>query len=383
MSSLLWGTRRRQTRCQIPAQVSLHVRTIASIATLVMTLPLTLARGQSWPEWRLTPDLRVDGETNDLSAITFVQVGRTGAIAIGQEQDAQVLLFSATGQRLASTGRSGSGPGEFRQIFFRAGWLGDSLWVFDRGLYRLSILSPAGRVIRTFRIPSAFDQSRYLLKTRVLQPFFGWVGAGDTLFYSALRYDADSVLHHLLMRGSTAGALRGIVAEYTTRPDCAWVSSAGFCAEPKWAASPTGERFAIVTSSAPQQRRGAFTATMASARGDTLFSREYLVATDRIAPSDIASRTLDPRELPAVRAFERFEPMTDVIIGRDSALWIGRDGHAGRTYVVIDGSGNTIGSVHFAKKVRVMASDRTHVWTVEEDQTGLQSVVRYRVERPR
>ena len=359
----------------------LRDRMLASIAALAMIAPLAPARGQSWPVWRLIPDLRVDGTTNDLSDVTFLQVGRDGAIAVGQGQDAQVRLFSATGQSLASVGRQGSGPGEFRQIFFRAGWLGDSLWVFDRGLYRVSLISPVGRVVRTLKIPAGFDQGRYLLKSRISQPFFGWLGVGDTLFLSGTRYDSDSVFHYLMMRGSVAGSLHRIVADFTVRPDCARVSSAGFCASPKWAASPTGERLAVVTSSAPQQRRGAFTATLASARGDTLFSKEYLVATERIAPSDIAARKLDPRELPAVRSFERFEPMTDVVIGRDGALWIGRDGQAGRTYVVIDSTGRGIGSVQVAKQVRVKAADRTHIWAVEEDESGLQSVVRCRIER--
>ncbi len=342
----------------------------------------TSAHGQSWPDWRLVPDLRIDGTTNNLSAVTFVQVGREGAIAIGQDQDAQVLLYSATGQRIAGTGRSGSGPGEFRQIFFRSGWVGDSLWVFDRGLYRISLISPVGRVVRTLRVPAGFDQSRYLLKSRPsLSFFFAWLGLGDTLFMSGSRFAAGGVLNSLVLRGSTAGTLHRTVVEFSGRDDCAKVSSAAFCASPKWTASPTGDRFAVITSSTSQQRQGAFTATLASARGDTLFSTEYHVATDRITPADIAARKLDPLELPFVRSFERFEPMTDVVIGRDGALWIGRDGQAGRTYVVIDAIGRSIGSVHLAKQVRVKAADQTHIWTVEEDESGLQSVVRYRIDR--
>lgn len=74
-----------------------------------------------------------------------------GRLALLDLDRKAVVLLTPEGKLLGVTGRDGAGPGEFQLPL----WLGrcgaDTLYVWDRGLVRVSILSPAGDLVREFR----------------------------------------------------------------------------------------------------------------------------------------------------------------------------------------------------------------------------------------
>ncbi len=64
----------------------------------------------------------------------------------------QVRVHSASGQFVGTIGRPGEGPGEFKSVGVM-GWVGDTLWVLDFGLYRYSYFSPDGEFLRSVTVP--------------------------------------------------------------------------------------------------------------------------------------------------------------------------------------------------------------------------------------
>jgi hypothetical protein len=77
----------------------------------------------------------------------FVATDRPGVLA----------MYDRSGRLVRTFGRRGGGPGEFEQISGIKVGPGDSLWVYDRSLSRMTLLDPtASRFVRSFpiRIPS-------------------------------------------------------------------------------------------------------------------------------------------------------------------------------------------------------------------------------------
>ncbi|MGH7463000.1 MAG: hypothetical protein ACREMA_18495, partial [Longimicrobiales bacterium] len=95
--------------------------------------------------------VRIDGTAADLVPIASLgglAITGDGGVVATQPQDHRVVFFSPDGELLASFGRSGSGPGEFRRIF-TLGLLGDSIWVWDAQLSRATLIGPGLELLRT------------------------------------------------------------------------------------------------------------------------------------------------------------------------------------------------------------------------------------------
>jgi hypothetical protein len=75
-----------------------------------------------------------------------------GRIVVANGGSQELRFFDETGAWLRSTGRPGSGPGEFNSL----GWLhigtGDTLRVYDWGQLRVSVFSPDGEYRRSFML---------------------------------------------------------------------------------------------------------------------------------------------------------------------------------------------------------------------------------------
>src|SRR5690554_2302063 len=114
-----------------------------AICTLLLALP-SGGQAQQPATWRLTETLRIgaiDG-SSALSRISSLAVSHDGKLLyVAQPQEHTIRVFdAATGAALASFGKGGEGPGEFRDLL-RLGWRGDSLYATDFLLQRISLFS--------------------------------------------------------------------------------------------------------------------------------------------------------------------------------------------------------------------------------------------------
>lgn len=72
----------------------------------------------------------------------LVAVDRSGRIFVGEEQDPRIYAFTADGNLIQSIGNKGGGPGEFQRVGSIHFGPGDTLYVFDSQLDRISAYEP-------------------------------------------------------------------------------------------------------------------------------------------------------------------------------------------------------------------------------------------------
>lgn len=72
-----------------------------------------------------------------------------GRIVVANAGNQQIRWYDANGRHVASAGRAGGGPGEFRMLFALRRLPGDSVLAYDLTGFRLSWFDPAGRFARS------------------------------------------------------------------------------------------------------------------------------------------------------------------------------------------------------------------------------------------
>ncbi len=84
---------------------------------------------------------------------------RDDRIYVADAGTREIHMFDmATGEHLTSTGGLGAGPGEFRGLAWIGDCAGDSVFVSDEALLRVSVYSSALDHMRTFQIEGAADR---------------------------------------------------------------------------------------------------------------------------------------------------------------------------------------------------------------------------------
>ena len=77
------------------------------------------------------------------------------SLVVADGGSSEIRFYDASGQFIRRVGGPGSGPGEFQRISGLGTGSGDSLWVYDFGARRFTILTAEGDVVRTTRVPDA------------------------------------------------------------------------------------------------------------------------------------------------------------------------------------------------------------------------------------
>lgn len=136
-----------------------------------------------------------------------------------------------------------------------------------------------------------------------------------------------------------------------------------------------------------------FRVTRLSAAGDTVFDRSVAYRPRRV-PEDffddriqnmLESNSVVDRTAHAcaVRDFletrRYFPPVTRLLAGGDGTTWLGQadDGSGEAEWLVLDRSGETIGSIRLPVASRVVAAREAECWIVETDELGIPYVVKY------
>ena len=99
----------------------------------------------------------VEGEGALAGEPTAVVQDSRGNFLVTQFQErTQILVFDRASKFVQRIGRVGSGPGEYRRIAFLAMGAGDSLYVFDEGNARLTVLTPGYALARSAAISGQY-----------------------------------------------------------------------------------------------------------------------------------------------------------------------------------------------------------------------------------
>ena len=166
------------------------------------------APSDATPVWRVADEPSLDiGVVEGAAEYQLERVHHAarlsdGRIVVADGGAASLRFYDAEGRHLTSAGRKGGGPGEFEGLGQAFVGGGDSIYVWDWNLSRMSVFAPTGAFSRTFTLaaPAAaagtsfpiaiFDDGDFLaMQRRAFTPESRGGVYRDTLVY--LRYSAE------------------------------------------------------------------------------------------------------------------------------------------------------------------------------------------------
>jgi len=370
-----------------------HRSAAVGLVAALVAFPIVSASAQS----NLVPireELRIGGEAADFTRVLWLGVSRNGTIIISQPMDGNLRVYDATGRLLKVLGRAGGGPGEFGSIGL-SGWTGDSLWVHDGSLGRISYVRADATLGEPRPVPSV--PSAALPKDLV--------GVVTGTAPSAL-YPDGSTLYKLTARQPPSadgnfgrreaywlvdgnGVARQAVLGRVGEP-CTVLFEGGalfkpFCRETLLRESPDGMHLAAID----QLNDSTVYVVMMRRDGSELWRRRVssvpTCMTRAAWDSIIATRTKLRLSPPAHAAWTgltappRFPPLRSALIGRDGSVWIEGWGKNVRPWTVLRPDGSTLGRLNLPGPAKLAVADLKQIWTIELDQDDLPSIVRYRL----
>lgn len=370
-----------------------------------------LAGAQTPPRKQLVEDLRLDATAEDFPALGTVAIGPRGQIAVFIRQDQNLRLYDATGKKVAVFGRKGSGPREFRSVFTMK-WKADTVWTYDRSLKRLTFIAQNGDFIRQELIPPNLnlrglpDQGADPVGAMYVFEPVAIVPDGRVLAWTDVGIGRDEKgqvkTKSALMVADVTGKGRKIVgaqepAEHVSvyvvdRGDTVRRAGIPFVTYPALSYSTDGTRFGSVTHTLGP-RTGSYTVRIIRTTGDTALMRMYPftgqlipVAMRDSAIGQVGSRTFSSAINSKLQALARdstpfiYAPVSEVKLGQGDSNWlVMRATESGQEVLALDATGTAIFSIMLPPRTRLVDASRSTIWTIQTDDDGLESIVRYRI----
>jgi hypothetical protein len=357
------------------------------------------ATGQ-WAEgaaWRLVQDQRI-GELEGPPEYTFNQIAAV-AVAPGDTVfvldagDKIIKAYDPDGHFVRQFGREGEGPGEFndpRDLIATP----DGLLAYDWRQHRLTLFANDGKVIRTMPVHPSIMFGSHL---RVLDD--STIALGVSTGYSIPRRPETEGKFWLLRLDFSGKILDTLIRAQGGDATPHWdnqslfVLPAPFPRGPQFDAAPNGrvafgrgETYAIdVYRADPDWRLASSirrTAPPLRATEDdraayrSQFTNPRMPAQLRSVYADLVGQVTYPETWPAYEA---------LLFDAANRLWVEEPAHSADSLVpwsVFAPDESYLGTVMIPKRlrqVRVIGDDA--IWGVEQDELGVQSVVRYRIDR--
>jgi hypothetical protein len=183
----------------------------AGVAVTVSRNPAWSAATAWWIADALSLDIGADGSGITFERVAGVALLEDGGVIVADEGASTVSRFGQDGRLRWRVGRAGDGPGEFRLIASIGTGPADSIWAFDFGLRRFTILTASGAIVRTLDIGSAISAPRAIGRlddgSFVLQEMWG---SGDAMPQTGMRREPAALVR--------IAADRGKVDTITVRP---------------------------------------------------------------------------------------------------------------------------------------------------------------------
>jgi hypothetical protein len=310
-----------------------------------------------------------------------------------------ILVLDENGRIARRIGREGKGPGEFERIS-SLGFIGDTLWVNDLSLLRISYFALDGTLIRTAPLQVEDKADRGRQRTGVLG-----ILADHSLFASAslpqTTFRGMATGGSLVVRLSPPGvngapvSILDSIAYLDQSGDNVFVQfpSGGMTTQHPWprgdrvVAASDGSRLVILTAA-----RGSYTVTARDPSGQAykVTINTKPVPLDDAAldkwTSDVLKRWAK-RQVPAggmdlngtlrkALGDVRFlPPISDIVLATDRSVWVRREGirvdlaspDDSVRWEVLDVNGRTAGSVFLPAMMRVLGVRRDVIWAIKYD----------------
>jgi hypothetical protein len=379
-----------------PSRVS---RTVAF--SLSLLLPLVALAAQQSPQWHATLERTVTADDAGLSRIDQLLVLPSGEFAVRQGQDDQIrFIDAATAAGSMTFGRTGEGPGEFRNLRW-IGMQGGTFWAEDPTLKRITYLTAGHKLARTVPEPQTYVRGNDTLHISI--GFVQGVAPDGSLIVAALRgmglpkpawATAAQWEGMPFLRVNGSGRILGVLAWvpqnycYSNVPIPRGIASFSipFCAAPMNALDATGTGVVLLQVDQTAHR---YHVWKMDAKGDTAFSQSLGYTPVPIPNARFDSALTRARDrltkigatVPSFHRPDSYPPFEYLLNGRDGTTWLGeyRSGST-RIWRVLDRAGKMIGMVSLPANVNVSVAERGQLWGVARDSDGNESIVYYKVQ---
>ena len=324
-----------------------------------------------------------DDDTIFSSRIGSAALHHSGLLVVTFPQLGRVLITRLGSRRLQQIGRMGQGPGEFTRPG-SVGWKGDSLWIWDSALLRLSWLDTQGHFLGSERsqesggIYPLLDGSWYRFLANEL---------GDTsakvVRVSPDRRRTSNIVSYSWPKAPPLNIKVQQNAIVGVQP---------FLNQANVVVSATSNNLFVVE---PLQKPGAVRLRLVSSAGQTLTDRQLMLPlqplTDsfynaalsvwrerggpehRSLPPDVLQRSIyRPKYLPTVRGR---------MVAAEETLWLqaGPETSSFTTWVLVSPAGEVVGSVTGPPQLRLLAATGANIVGALTTETGVEALVQLRL----
>lgn len=340
----------------------------------------------------------------ELTATPTIVIAPDGQLIALQPRESLLRVFSAGGEFTDVRGRPGEGPGEFRRMS-ALGFVGDTLWVSDNALRRVSLFSSTGQHLRTVswttllgssarsaeravRLAALLRGGAMLLQSRGGVPNSP---AGGVTFFVRPRSGAPDVE---IGRINATAALMIIGAEGGTAtlrlPD-------PFAQVDHYAVAQDGSAFALVRVAQEHADSVVVSVSVYDATGTMRFARDFKRPTQELTAADRQEEVerfrvraqgvrngqayvADYRRLLDTRRV--YPAISDALLDGAGNLWLQTARGIDERWLVLDRDGRPQMLVRFEKRAdrSVVRVDGSTIWAVERDADGVPTIHRYRLE---
>jgi hypothetical protein len=359
------------------------------------------------PRVELVETLRigsVDDPDQSLTRVGGVLPRPDGTVWITQPDDAEFRIHGGDGALASVGGGRGQGPGEFTVPGVIGAWgaAGDSVWIADPFLRRVSIFDAAGTFARSFPLPSVelddgstVSQPRTFTRDGAAIGVASAGGGGGPGGLPIVRYDPlapEAATQIGTLERGTSVTIRWQGADLAT-------GAHPLSDAPLVATHPDGRVIVVErdVAAAPFVRL-----ITVAADGDTVWSREYAyepqevprAEADSIYDGGIRSFTQFTRldgqlsdddaaaayrasvTIPAVRP-----PVRSLHVGADGRIWLEWAAAPGApaAWWILTREGEPVAAFEASADMTVRAVDGDALWAVETDDLDVPYVVRYEI----
>jgi hypothetical protein len=393
------------------------------VLSALIALPSS-AKSQAVPQRQLVEALRLDGNDEDFAGPISVLIGPKGEMILPMFTDSHVRFYDGAGKRVATFGRKGSGPAEFERMT-QHGLVGDTIWLYDSSLRRLTYTSTSGKLIRTEPLSPNLNQG--------MTGGLSGASAGAIFSFVPAAVTKDGML---ISRGSVVtgpGATPNSVAtessiiattrsgdktrvlgkmppsdhafvRYNPTPTSGMSQAVPFTFQPVTTFADDGSRYATLTVEWAGTG-GTYTVSVFSTRDGTVqFKRAFpftgVPIPSRSLDSAVNSLGVTPtgapssptyarpgvtekiREMARERLPKNYPPVAGLKFGEDGTVWVTLrrpSPTAGRPVIALDASGNPLFTVALPLRASLAAASRTALWLLVSDDDDITSLVRYTV----
>jgi hypothetical protein len=346
-------------------------------------------------EWRVSASPTVtiganDGEPgHDLFGVRGAGVLSDGRIVVGDGTTGQLRFFSENGALVATSGRIGSGPGEFRALLWLQVLPGDTIVTYDYMLRRVTRFSADGEPARSYDIAPPTDAGYPEPRGAVNDGSIVFVPGFDRRFGQGERRDTVPFFLY-----DDDGTLVGPVASFPGREEffarmgeAAYRSEVPFGRDVLAAAGAdliaiaTNDTYAISLFDPSGRLRGIVRAAIAGAPVGPRELEHWKEEKLARLPDERRQRfAIFYEDLPARSTHP---PFTALQVDRSGLLWIGRPSRRQdrNTWDVFGQGGDPVARIEMPSNLKVLDIGPDHVLALARDGADREVIVVYSVQR--